>query len=83
MEIIVFRVLGIILGLFMLRYYIRRKKRLLSALIGCASGLIALWAVCRWGGDFGIFIRADLFSVATSAILGIPGVIFIIIVNLL
>lgn len=83
MEIIIFRILGAVIGLFMLRYYIRRKKRVISALIGSVSGLLALWAVCHWGGQFGIFIRPDWFSITTSAVLGVPGVIFIVIVNLL
>lgn len=83
MELVVFRVLGGLLTLIMLGYYIRRRRRVLSALIGSLSGLAALWAVCRWGGMLGIFIRPDWFTVITSAVLGIPGVIFIIIVNLL
>ena len=83
MELWIIRAIGIIAGIIMLKYYLRRQRRFLSFAVGSLSGLAALWAVCTWGGEIGLFIRADWLTILAAVILGVPGVILVSIVNLL
>lgn len=64
-------------------YYIRRKRRLLSAFFGMFSGFAALLLVNRFGGCIGAELPLNLFNLCGSMVLGIPFVALIIIVNIL
>lgn len=64
-------------------YYIRRKRRLLSAFFGMFSGFAALLLVNRFGGCIGAELPLNLFNLCGSMVLGIPFVAFMIIVNIL
>ena len=52
MQEVIFWGIWAVLGLIMLLYYLRRKRRVLSLLVGAGSGLLALLVV-HYGGSFG------------------------------
>ena len=70
-------------AVIMIIYYIRRKRRLLSAFFGMFTGFAALLAVNCFGGYIGVELPLNLFNVCGSAVLGIPFVALMIIVNIL
>lgn len=70
-------------AMVMLIYYIRRKKRLFSAFFGALSGIAALFAVNYFGGAMGVDLPINLFNFCGSAILGIPFVALMVIINIL
>ena len=69
--------------LVMLIYYIRRRRKFLSAFFGVFSGLAALVLLNKFGGGLGIDLPLNLFNICGSAVLGIPFVALMIIVNIL
>ncbi len=69
--------------LVMLIYYIRRRRKFLSAFFGVFSGLAALVLLNKFGGGLGIDLPLNLFNICGSAVLGIPFVALLIIVNIL
>lgn len=80
------KILYIVYGLtaaIMLIYYIRRKRRFISAFFGVFSGLAALLLVNRFGGAIGVELPLNMFNVCGSMVLGIPFVAFVIIMNFL
>ena len=72
-----------ITAIIMLIYYIRRKRRFLSAFFGIFSGFAALLLVNRFGGFIGAELPLNIFNVCGSMVLGIPFVALMIIVNIL
>lgn len=67
----------------MLIYYIRRRRKFISAFFGVISGLAALFLLNKFGGGLGIDLPLNLFNICGSAVLGIPFVALLIIVNIL
>lgn len=70
-------------AVIMFIYYIRRKRRLVSAFFGVFSGFAALLLVNRFGGYIGAELPLNLFNLCGSMVLGIPFVALMIIVNIL
>lgn len=64
-------------------YYLRREKKLLSMLIGAVTGGAALFIVNKYGTAFGVDIPLNVFNVAGSTVLGVPFVVFLVIMNFL
>ncbi|MDO5559988.1 MAG: pro-sigmaK processing inhibitor BofA family protein [Oscillospiraceae bacterium] len=75
--------LWIFITLIMILYYRKKKKPLKNFLFGVLTGLIALAAANQFGGCLGCKVNINLFNAATAAILGIPGVLMIMIAQLL
>lgn len=69
--------------LVMLIYYIRRRRKFLSAFFGVISGLAALFLLNKFGGMIGVEMPLNVFNLCGSAVLGIPFVALLIIVNIL
>lgn len=67
----------------MLIYYLRREKKLMSMLVGAVTGGAALFIVNKYGAFIGAEVPINLFNLAGSAVLGVPFVIFIVIMNIL
>ena len=67
----------------MLIYYLRREKKLMSVLTGVVTGGAALFIVNKYGAFIGADVPLNLFNVLGSAVLGVPFVIFIVIMNIL
>ena len=73
---------GIIVGI-MAVYYFRRQKKLFSIIIGALTGCAALFIVNKYGGNFGVNVPLNLFNVSGSLVLGVPFVVFVVIMNFL
>ncbi len=78
-----FYVVCAVTAVIMFIYYIRRKKRIISAFFGVFSGFAALLLVNYFGFYIDTELPLNLFNVCGSMILGIPFVALIIIVNIL
>lgn len=61
-------------ALILLLFYIRRKKRIRTFLLGGFSGLSALVLLHFYGGAIGFAPTLCWFNLAVSVLLGIPGV---------
>ena len=73
---------GIVLDrLIMLLYYLRRKRRVLSLLVGAGSGLLALLVVHYGGSLVGISPVLNPLHLVQSAVLGVPGVILMVVLH--
>lgn len=78
-----FKALCGIVVFIMIIYYLRRQKKLLSFIIGAFTGGAALFIVNKYGSLFGAHIPLNLFNILGSVILGVPFVVFIVIMNFL
>lgn len=80
---IIFKLLCGAIVLIMGIYYLRREKKLLSLLIGAVTGTAALFLVNKYGGMIGVEIPLNLFNMLGSMVLGVPFVVFLVIMNFL
>jgi hypothetical protein len=64
-------------------YYFRREKKVLSLFIGAVTGCAALFIVNKYGGMLGVDIHLNLFNAVGSIVLGVPFVVFLVIMNFL
>jgi len=64
-------------------YYFRREKKVLSLFIGAVTGCAALFIVNKYGGMLGVDIHLNLFNTVGSIVLGVPFVVFLVIMNFL
>ena len=64
-------------------YFFRREKKLLSFFTGAFTGCAALFLINKYGVFFGIVIPLNLFNISGSIILGVPFVVFLVIMNFL
>lgn len=67
----------------MLLYYIKRRHKVLSFIFGSVSGLLTLFLFNKFGYVAGLEIPLNLFNICGSAVLGIPFVAALIIINFL
>lgn len=81
MQEVIFWGIWAALGLFMLLYYLRRKRRVLSLLVGAGSGLLALLVLHYGGGLVGISPALNPLHLVQSAVLGVPGVILMVVLH--
>lgn len=68
-------------SVIMMIYYLRREKKVFSVLFGALTGIAALTIVNKYGGMLDIEIPLNLFNVGGSAVLGVPFVICLVILN--
>lgn len=64
-------------------YYFRREKKILSLFIGAVTGCAALFVVNKYGCFLGVDIHLNLFNTLGSIVLGVPFVVFLVIMNFL
>ena len=81
MQEVIFWGIWAVLGLIMLLYYLRRKRRVLSLLVGAGSGLLALLVVHYGGCLVGISPVLNPLHLVQSAVLGVPGVILMVVLH--
>ena len=81
MQEVIFWGIWAVLGLIMLLYYLRRKRRVLSLLVGAGSGLLALLVVQYGGSLVGISPALNPLHLVQSAVLGVPGVILMVVLH--
>lgn len=79
----IFRVLCVSVILIMGIYYFRREKKLLSFFTGAVTGSAALFLLNKYGEILGIVIPLNFFNISGSLILGVPFVLFLVIMNFL
>lgn len=79
----IFRIICGVVAAIMMIYYFRREKKLLSMIVGAVTGGAALFIVDKYGGLIGVDVPLNLFNVLGSAVLGVPFVIFVVIMNIL
>ena len=68
-------------ALIMLIYYIGRDKKIRSFLFGSLTGLGALMLINEYQSYIGVNIPLNLFNVSGSAVLGVPFVIMLVIIQ--
>ena len=69
------------LFIIMVAYYAKQSRPVKSAVIGMGSGLAVLFAANLAMPFFGIEIGVNLLTVFISLILGPPGVVFALVMN--
>lgn len=58
-------------------------RKIIKLIINIALGLVMIWLVNTFGGEFGIAIPFNVVTALVSGLLGVPGVICLIILNLI
>jgi inhibitor of the pro-sigma K processing machinery len=58
-------------------------KRLIELIINIVIGLVVLWLINKFGGSLGIAIPINFITALIVGILGVPGVIILILLNLI
>lgn len=69
--------------IIMFVYYLKREKKLLSFLTGSFTGSAALFLLNRYGEMLGVSIPLNVFNISGSIVLGVPFVVFLVIMNFL
>ena len=82
-EDIVFALVCAGAAVIMAAYYLTRKRRVRTFLLGSLTGLAALFILNRYGGHFGTMLPLNWFNVSGSTILGVPFVIILVIMKML
>ncbi len=70
-------------AVFMFVFYARTRKPVKNALIGMGSGALSLGAAKLLSMGLGFGFTINVFTCFVSVILGIPGVISMVVLNLL
>lgn len=78
-----FKIIWIVAGIIMLIYYAKRKRTIRSAFSGMLSGCIVLLLLHYYGGRLGFAPPINLFNTGVSLIFGVPGVVMIMVANIL
>ncbi len=77
----IFAAICILTVLIMVIYYIKRERKLLSFLFGAVTGTAALILLNKYGVFIGIDVPLNIFNVSGSAVLGVPFVICLVILQ--
>ncbi len=80
---IVFKTVCAAVMLAMAMYYLKRKNRAFSVGWGAASGLAALFLLERFGSIIQVSVVLNAFTLTGAAVLGVPFVVIILIMNFL
>lgn len=75
----IFKAVCTVVSIIMLIYYLKREKKVFSALFGAFTGIAALMVINKYGGLLDIEIPLNLFNVGGSVVLGVPFVICLVI----
>ncbi|MEG1257124.1 pro-sigmaK processing inhibitor BofA family protein [Clostridium sp.] len=81
MENIIFFIIGIIAIFIIGKIFAWPLKILLNLIINGITGGILLWLINLIGSNFGLVIPINAVTALIAGILGIPGVLFLIILN--
>ena len=58
-------------------------KRLIELIINIVLGIVILWLLNKFGGSLGIAIPINIITALVVGILGVPGVIILVLLNLI
>lgn len=81
METTSFWLIWAVLGAAMLIYYMRCRHKLRSMLWGITSGLAGLVLLHYFGSGIGFSPELNLFNIMQAGILGVPGVVMMVVGN--
>jgi len=81
MENIIFFVIAIVAIFVIGKIFSWPLKVLLNLIINGIAGGILLWLINLVGGNFGLVIPINIVTALIAGILGIPGVLFLNILN--
>lgn len=70
----------LLLAKFVLRV---NTKRLVELIINILLGIVVLWLINKFGGSLGIAIPINIITALVIGILGLPGVIILLLLNLI
>ena len=70
----------LLLAKFVLRV---NTRRLIELIINVLLGVIVLWLINRFGGSLGIAIPINIITALVVGVLGLPGVIILLLLNLI
>lgn len=79
-QIIIIAIVVLLLAKFVLNLNI---KRIIELIINILLGIIVLWLINRFGGSLGISIPINIITALVVGILGLPGVIILLLLNLI
>ena len=58
-------------------------KRIIELVINVLLGILVLWLINRFGGSLGINIPVNIITGLVLGVLGLPGVIILLLLNLI
>ena len=58
-------------------------KRIIELVINILLGIVVLWLINKFGGSLGISIPINIITGLVVGILGLPGVIILLLLNLI
>lgn len=58
-------------------------KRIIELIINVVLGIIVLWLINKFGGSLGINIPVNIITGLVVGVLGLPGVIILLLLNLI
>ena len=58
-------------------------KRIIELIINIVLGIVVLWLINKFGGSLGINIPINIITGLVVGILGLPGVIILLLLNLI
>lgn len=73
----------VVLAVLMIMYYTKSSKRIRKLLFGSLSGVALLYPAQLVLSSMGYAISMNLFTVSTSVVLGIPGVLLLAVAQFL
>ena len=79
-QIIIIAIVVLLLAKFVLNLNI---KRIIELIINILLGIVVLWLINRFGGSLGISIPINLITALVVGVLGLPGVIILLLLNLI
>ena len=80
LTMIITAIVVLLIAKFLLHVNVRR---LIELVINIVLGIIILWLLNRFGGSLGISIPINIITALVVGILGVPGVIILLLLNLI
>ena len=80
LTMIITAIVVLLIAKFLLHVNVRR---LIELIINIILGLVILWLLNRFGGSLGISIPINIITALVVGILGVPGVIILLLLNLI
>ena len=60
-----------------------KPRRLIELVINILLGIVIIWLINRFGGSLGISIPLNFITALIVGVLGVPGVIILVLLNLI
>ena len=80
LTMILVAIIVLLLAKFVLKV---NTKRLIELIINILLGIVVIWLINKFGGSLGISIPLNFITALVVGVLGIPGVIILVLLNLI